>query len=627
MIKVRNKTLLIPESELSLAAAGDTDSAVRVFKLDRVCPDGIDLANLSFRLDLRYTDTNSTDTALVDKEVTDDEITLTWTVKSSTSRHLGTIFANIRAVNEDGNVRWASFQGAFYVESVIGGGTASKDQLTELEQLEERIDKKTSALDTSEAARVEAENGRVTAEEGRVAAETARVSEETKRENAFNTAISDFNRDRQELKDYRNLSESYAHGNTGTRAGENVDNAKYYAEKASESSTSAKASENKVTGIQANIDNSVAAANEAAANAQSVADTIKEKLNSGELKGEKGDRGDPGPTITDASDLTVNTIDTIVTEYPEFTAGEKVRAFAGKALKFLSDLKKKTETVSSDMKTLIAKVGDAVLTTNATDLSAAVNEVFGMAGNNAKSIGTINGLIEALKADGAARANALPFEHDLGTSFTAEQSADIRSGKFDKVRVGGYWTINGRKYWAAHADYRLHCGDTELTAHHMLVIPDKSFYDGVMNDTNVTTGGYNGSKMKTSGLANALATVKADFGADHILTHRILLTNAVSNGMGSGWSWYDSQIDLMNEHMVYGSYAWGGGSQNGFDTGPDKSQLALFQARSDLIGNRQNWWLRDVRSATDFCFVYDHGHAGGWTASGSMGVRPAFLIY
>lgn len=627
MIKVRNKTLFIPESELSIAAAGDTDSAVRVFKLDRVCPDGIDLANLSFRLDLRYTDTNSTDTALVDKEVTDDEITLTWTVKSSTSRHLGTIFANIRAVNEDGNVRWASFQGAFYVESVIGGGTASKDQLTELEQLEERIDKKTSALDTSEAARVEAENGRVTAEEGRVSAETARVNGEIEREQAFDTAITDFNRDRQELKDYRNLSESYAHGNTGTRTGEDTDNAKYYAEKASASSASAKASEDIVTAIQVNIDNSVAAANEAATNAANVANTVQTKLDGGELKGEKGDRGDPGPTITDASDLTLNTVDTVATEYPEFNAGEEIHVFAGKVLKFLGDLKKKAETVSSDIKTLTAKVGDAVLTTNATDLSAAVNEVFGMAGNNAKSIETIDGFIEALKADGAARANALPFEHDLGTSFTAEQSADIRSGKFEKVRTGGYWTINGRKYWAAHADYRLHCGDTELTAHHMLVIPDKSFYDGVMNDTNVTTGGYNGSKMKTSGLANALATVKADFGADHILTHRILLTNAVSNGMGSGWAWYDSQIDLMNEHMVYGSYAWGGGSQNGHDAGADKSQLALFQARPDLICNRQNWWLRDVQSAPNFCGVNADGSANCWNASDSIGVRPAFLIY
>lgn len=227
---------------------------------------------------------------------------------------------------------------------------------------------------------------------------------------------------------------------------------------------------------------------------------------------------------------------------------------------------------------------------------------------------------------GASRANSFIYEHDLGASFTAEQSADIRAGKFEKVRTGGYWTINSRKYWAAHADYRLHCGDTELTTHHMLVIPDKSFYNGVMNDTNVTTGSYYGSKMKTSGLANALATVKADFGADHILTHRILLPNAVSNGASSGWAWYDSQIDLMNERMVYGSYAWGGGVQNGYDTGIDKSQLALFQARPDLITNRENWWLRDVRSATGFCYVDIGGYASYGGASSSFGVRPAFLI-
>ena len=289
-----------------------------------------------------------------------------------------------------------------------------------------------------------------------------------------------------------------------------------------------------------------------------------------------------------------------------------------------------TGTKSIKVKDLRAVlVGDysTLETEDKSGIIAAVNEVFGMAGNNAESIKTIDGFIEALKADGAARANALPFEHDLGTSFTAEQSADIRSGKFDKVRVGGYWTINGRKYWAAHADYRLHCGDTELTTHHMLVFPDTSFYEGVMNDTDVTTGGYNGSKMKASGLTNALATVKADFGADHILTHRIFLTNAVTNGHSSGWAWYDSQIDLMSEHMVYGSYAWGGGSQNGHDTGGDKSQLALFQARPDLIGNRQNWWLRDVRSAAHFCAVDDGGGAAHWNASGSIGVRPAFLIY
>lgn len=266
-------------------------------------------------------------------------------------------------------------------------------------------------------------------------------------------------------------------------------------------------------------------------------------------------------------------------------------------------------------------------TEDQTSLIAAINEVLGLADTNAQDITNLKALTTMLSKTGASRANSFIYEHDLGTSFTAEQSADIRAGKFEKVRTGGYWTINGRKYWAAHADYRLHCGDTELTTHHMLVIPDRSFYNGVMNDTNVTTGAYYGSKMKTSGLADALATVKADFGADHILTHRVLLTNAVSNGLSLGWAWYDSQIDLMNEHMVYGSYAWGGGSQNGYDTGADKSQLALFQARPDLITNRENWWLRDVRSATHFCRVANGGSADNWGASTSIGVRPAFLIY
>ena len=266
-------------------------------------------------------------------------------------------------------------------------------------------------------------------------------------------------------------------------------------------------------------------------------------------------------------------------------------------------------------------------TEDQTSLIAAINEVFGKAGTNADDITTLKELTKMLSYTGASRANSFIVEQDLGTSFTAEQSEDIRAGKFEKVRTGGYWTINGRKYWAAHADYRLNCGDTALTTHHMLVIPDVDLYNGVMNDSNDTTGAYYGSKMKTEGLADALATVQADFGADHILTHRNIFANAVTDGSSSGWAWYDTQIDLMNEKMVYGSHAWGGGSHCGYDTGCDKSQLALFQARPDLITNRQSWWLRDVRSASSFCYVSYCGSARLWNASASLGVRPAFLIY
>lgn len=231
---------------------------------------------------------------------------------------------------------------------------------------------------------------------------------------------------------------------------------------------------------------------------------------------------------------------------------------------------------------------------------------------------------EWLSATGASRANSFIYEYNLGASFTDEQSADIRAGRFDKVRPGGFWTINGHKYWAGHADYRLHCGDTELTTHHMLVFPDKSFYSHVMNSTDVTTGAYYGSNMVSDGLTQALATVKADFGESHVLTYHTMLANAVSNGASSGWSWYDRQIDLMNQAMVYGHVAWAG---NGYDVGCDKSQIALFQARPDLITNRVNWWLRDVRSATYFCGVANIGFVDAWDASDALGVRPAFLIY
>ena len=279
----------------------------------------------------------------------------------------------------------------------------------------------------------------------------------------------------------------------------------------------------------------------------------------------------------------------------------------------------------SALKAAIAGDLSALETEDKSSLVAALNEVLGITGDNADAIATIDAVISALKVDGATRANALPFEHSLGNSFTAEQSTDIRQGKFNLVRTGGYWTINGHKYWAAHADYRLHCGDTELTTHHMLVIPDVAMYSEKMNDTNVTTGGYYGSKMKTTGLAAALAQAKADFGADHILTHKMLLTNAVSNGAASGWAWYDSQIDLMSEAMVYGHNAWG--AAHGYETGADKTQLALFQARPDLITTRAWYWLRDVSSATNFCSVNSYGNAAYAGASGSGGVRPAFLIY
>ena len=134
--------------------------------------------------------------------------------------------------------------------------------------------------------------------------------------------------------------------------------------------------------------------------------------------------------------------------------------------------------------------------------------------------------------------------------------------------------------------------------------------------------------MYISGLDQALAKVKADFGEAHIVTYRNLLVNAVvSNGIPSNFAWYSRQIDLMNEEMVYGTRAWSQASQNGYDTGTNKSQLAAFKHNHSLISSCRSWyWLRAVRSSAAFCAVSNYGDADRAGASGANGVRPCFLI-
>ncbi|MCF0125862.1 MAG: hypothetical protein HUJ68_08965, partial [Clostridia bacterium] len=209
----------------------------------------------------------------------------------------------------------------------------------------------------------------------------------------------------------------------------------------------------------------------------------------------------------------------------------------------------------------------------------------------------------------------------------------IAAGTFDDIFIGDYiiGKSSGRKYLVADINYRLNCGDTECTRPHILMIPERIMGTAQMNATNDTTGGYTGSAMYTTNLAAHKTVIQNDFGAGHILSHRNLLTNATSNGASSGWAWFDSTIELMNECMAYGHNAWG--AKPGYETGIDKSQLSLFKHRPDLIvardtnGSRYWYWLRDVASAAYFAFVDRNGGASTSGASNSNGVRPAFLIY
>jgi hypothetical protein len=282
----------------------------------------------------------------------------------------------------------------------------------------------------------------------------------------------------------------------------------------------------------------------------------------------------------------------------------------------------KAITVGALRKALAGDISE-LETEDKASVVAAVNEIVERLASDEESL-------EPLNYDGAGAHNAIYRGKNLGTAFTAAQSAAIRDGSFKDLYIGDYWTINGTVYRIADFDYFLRSGDTECTAHHAVIVPDVNMDNQKMNDTNVTTGAYVGSKMYTTNMATAKAKIKADFGSTHILAHREYLANAVANGKQSAGAWYDSEIELMTESMVYGAPHFApacDGSTVPANYTIGCKQLNLFRHRPDLISNRQNYWLRDVVSAAGFAGVGGDGFCDYNAASGAYGVRPAFPIY
>lgn len=246
--------------------------------------------------------------------------------------------------------------------------------------------------------------------------------------------------------------------------------------------------------------------------------------------------------------------------------------------------------------------------------------------------------IAPLLFNNAGAHNAIYRGKSLGSTVTTAQYAAIKAGTFDDLYIGDYWTIGGVNYRIAAFDYYLNSGDTSCTTHHVVIVPDTCLYNAQMHNTssggyeggaaNTTTGGYVGSDMYKSNLEQAKTTIKSAF-SGHILKHRIYLTNAVANGRASGGAWCDSEVDLMCEQMVYGSGIFSpvsDGSNVPANYRVEKSQLPLFQHEPSRICNRNNWWLRDVITASYFAFVDSIGSASFSGASNSFGVRPAFCI-
>lgn len=256
----------------------------------------------------------------------------------------------------------------------------------------------------------------------------------------------------------------------------------------------------------------------------------------------------------------------------------------------------------------------------------------------AKAVEGTEAKIAPLLFNNAGAHNAIYRGKSLGSTVTTAQYAAIKAGTFNDLYIGDYWTIGGVNYRIAAFDYYLNGGDTNCTTHHVVIVPDTCLYNAQMHNTssggwesgaaNTTAGGYVGSDMYKSNLEQAKTTIKSAF-SGHVLKHRIYLTNAVANGRASGGAWCDSEVDLMCEHMVYGSGVFSpvsDGSNIPTNYRVEKSQLPLFQHEPSRVCYRAAWWLRDVITASNFAIASGDGGADCYGASSSFGVRPAFCI-
>jgi len=239
--------------------------------------------------------------------------------------------------------------------------------------------------------------------------------------------------------------------------------------------------------------------------------------------------------------------------------------------------------------------------------------------------------------------NSLYRGNDITELFyNGTLSKQIAAGTFDDIFIGDYiiGKNSGIKYLVADINYRLHYGDTEITTPHILMIPETVIGLGTcMNETATTEGAYVGSYMYTTGLSSAKNIITTDFGTEHILKHRnyFAKVGSTTNYETTG-AWVDSDIDLMNELMVYGSVVAHNIKYDGGSTFPmmymqDNSQLSIFRLRRDLIiakntsNARVAYWLRDVVDGTRFAAVNNRGSTNYNGAKTTNGVRPAFLVY
>ena len=224
----------------------------------------------------------------------------------------------------------------------------------------------------------------------------------------------------------------------------------------------------------------------------------------------------------------------------------------------------------------------------------------------------------------------------------------ISQGNFEDIFVGDYftasYTVDGAqqsaKFRIAGINYfKAAANEWGVQDNHVCIVPD-TLGSSVMNDTNVTTGGYIGSKMYTTVLPKYYAALAGSVGTPfygHIKAMKESLVNGVDNtiqagggiakwtGAATGWADIANiSLCLLSELEIYGTRNFGTAGDNV----KNAAQLPMFRLNPNTITvwGTKNTWLRSVSRGASFCIAGVGFHAGHYGASNVSAVRPRFAI-
>jgi len=198
-------------------------------------------------------------------------------------------------------------------------------------------------------------------------------------------------------------------------------------------------------------------------------------------------------------------------------------------------------------------------------------------------------------------------------------------------------TVDSRtevKYTIVGLDLEFNRGQSQIsspiTRHTITLMPDAPIGTLPMNDVfSTTTSGYVGTTIYSALLdsySSAISSYLLNLNCGMSLSSsKHYLTSASSGGEATAGDWYRGDIRIPSVIEILGVHL---GPH--FEVGSDSTQFPAFAFDPQLLmpeaESRTGFWLRTIRSDTQFYRINEYGQLGSRSANESNGVRPVITI-